>query len=133
METTLVDLFRNTLGSLDQVWQQIGFSSRERSEQLDSLLLEVSELLRNKVEQENTLLQTYRENIADMENKISVCTDRLDMVVAPQELLLSLDSQSSPPSLVVHLSKLKQEYEVLEATCSRMEAKMSAKLHEWTL
>lgn len=118
METTLVDLFRNTLGSLDQVWQQIGFSSRERSEQLDSLLLEVSELLRNKVEQENTLLQTYRENIADMENKISVCTDRLDMVVAPQELLLSLDSQSSPPSLVVHLSKLKQEYEVLEATCS---------------
>ena len=105
----------NTLASataqqLEEIWDEVGYTPQERASQLSDLLVKFRDQCEQKISEERTVAETFRQTILESKEELKALGDALKAPVDPKLL-----SDSAGQTLTDELSNLQDSLEILRA------------------
>lgn len=109
-------LASSTAKQLEVIWDEVGYNPQERASQLSDLLVKFRDQCEQKISEEHTVAETFRQTIAEAKDELKTLGEALKATVDP-----NLVGDSSGQTLTDELSNLQDSLEILrqEAAVAR--------------
>jgi protein regulator of cytokinesis 1 len=107
---SLNGLASTTAQQLEEIWDEVGYTPQERASQLSDLLVKFRDQCEQKISEEHTVAETFRQTIAESKEELKGLGEALKTPV-DQKLL----RENSGQTLTDELSNLQDSLEILRA------------------
>jgi Ase1/PRC1/MAP65 family protein len=107
---SLNGLASSTAQQLEEIWDEVGYTPQERASQLSDLIVKFRDQCEQKISEEQTVAETFRQTIAESKEELKSLGEALQTFVDPKLL-----HENATSTLTDELSNLQDSLEILRA------------------
>ena len=116
-------LASSTAHQLEEIWDEVGYTPQERASQLSDLLVKFRDQCEQKISEEHTVAETFRQTIAEAKEELRSLGEALKAIVDPKLL-----RENSDQTLTDELSNLQDFLEILRSDAAIAKADLQESL-----
>ncbi len=120
---SLNGLASSTAQQLEEIWDEVGYTPQERASQLSDLLVKFRDQCEQKITEEQTVADTFRQTIAECKEELRSLGEALKVLVEPKLL-----RENSEQTLTDELSNLQDSLDILRADAATAKAQLQESL-----
>eukprot|EP00934_Nitzschia_sp_Nitz4_P001643 Nitzschia sp. Nitz4//scaffold35_size145790//10196//12133//NITZ4_003005-RA/size145790-processed-gene-0.173-mRNA-1//1//CDS//3329549049//1643//frame0 len=107
---SLNGLAKTTAQQLEEIWDEVGYTPQERASQLSDLMVKFRDLCEQKISEEATVAETFRQTIRESKEELQSLGNSLKALVDPKLL-----RENAGQSLTDELSSIQDALDILRA------------------
>lgn len=116
-------LASSTAQQLEEIWDEVGYTPQERASQLSDLLVKFRDQCEQKITEEQTVAETFRQTIAESKDELRALGEALKALVDPKLL-----RENTGQTLTDELSNLQDSLEILRSDAAKAKAELQQSL-----
>lgn len=120
---SLNTLASSTAHQLEEIWDEVGYTPQERASQLSDLLVKFRDQCEQKISEEQTVAETFRQTIAESKEELRALGEALKALVDPKLL-----RENTGQTLTDELSNLQDSLEILRSDAAAASADLKESL-----